>query len=355
MGIKAILVIIACSFNKSTALITITIFVKKILKMNDYLNNEIPVGISSCLLGEKVRYDGGHKKNNFITDVLSQYFTFKPFCPEMAIGLGVPRETIRLIKLNDEVRCVGTKSNNLDVTEQLYQVAQDQHHWHRELYGYILKKDSPSCGMERVKLYHATENVMPEKIAVGLYAKRLMDNFPYMPVEEEGRLIDFRLRENFIKRVFIYARWRTLMNTKTELTLAHLQKFHAQHKYIFMSHDQNIMRELGNLVANHQHENINHICEDYVATMMKLLKKIATPKNHVNTLKHLQGYLKSHIDAQDKEELEQINEQYRQGLLPLIVPITILRHHFRRHPVEYINDSYYLNPHPKELMLFNQL
>lgn len=325
------------------------------LKMNDDLKNEIQIGISSCLLGDKVRYDGGHKKNSFITDVLSQYFTFKAFCPEMAIGLGVPRETIRLIKLNDEIKCVGTKTKELDVTKQLYQMAEEQRGWHQELFGYILKKDSPSCGMERVKLYHPTENVMPEKIASGLYAKRLMDNFPNMPIEEEGRLFDFRLRENFIKRVFIYARWRTLVGQENQVTISQLQKFHAQHKYIFMSHDQNTMRELGSLVANHQNNNITDICEEYIATMMQLLKKIATPKNHVNTLKHLQGYLKNYLDAADKEELGQINEQYRQGLLPLIVPITLLRHHFRRYPVEYINDSYYLNPHPKELMLFNHL
>lgn len=321
--------------------------------MNIETLSKIKVGISSCLLGEKVRFDSGHKKNAYVTDTLNDYFEFTPFCPEVSIGLGIPRETIRLVTVDEEIRCVGTKSPDLDVTEELYQSADDQKGWHAELSGYILKKDSPSCGMERVKLYKGIEkNQMAEKSGVGLYAKRLMENFPHLPIEEEGRLSDPRLRENFIQRVYIYARWQEMEHKG--FTLAGLQEFHAQHKYIFMSHNQNQGRTLGASLANSD-KDIETLALDYLGLMMALLKSIATVKNHVNTLQHIQGYLKNDLDAGDKEELRATIEDYQKFLLPLIVPITLLRHHFRRHPKGYIENSYYLKPHPGELMLLNNI
>lgn len=321
--------------------------------MNSEQLSQIKIGISSCLMGENVRFDSGHKKNSYITGILSNYFEFAPFCPEVSIGLGIPRETIRLVNVDDEVRCVGTKSVDLDVTEKLYQSAEDQKGWHIDLSGYILKKDSPSCGMERVKLYKGIEKGhMAEKVGVGLYAKRLMENFPHLPVEEEGRLGDAALRENFIQRVYIYARWQAM--EKEGFTLAGLQAFHAQHKYIFMSHNQNLGRTLGASLANSDKE-VSALALDYLALMMTLLKSTATRKNHVNTLQHIQGYLKNDLDAGDKEELRATIEDYHKGLLPLIVPITLLRHHFRRNPKNYIEKSYYLQPYPGEMMLLNHI
>lgn len=321
--------------------------------MNSEAPAKIKIGISSCLMGENVRFDSGHKKNAYITGILSDYFEFTPFCPEVSIGLGIPRETIRLVNVDDEVRCVGTKSADLDVTEKLYQSADEQKGWHADLSGYILKKDSPSCGMERVKLYKGIEKgQMAEKAGIGLYAKRLMENFPHLPVEEEGRLGDAALRENFIQRVYIYARWQAL--EKKGFTLAGLQAFHAQHKYIFMSHNQNLGRALGASLANSDKE-IDALALDYLASMMALLKSTATRKNHVNTLQHMQGYLKNDLDVGDKEELRSTIADYHKGLLPLIVPITLLRHHFRRHPKNYIENSYYLQPHPGEMMLLNHI
>ncbi len=311
---------------------------------------KIKVGVSSCLMGEKVRFDSGHKKNAYINDILSDYFEFSGFCPEVDIGLGTPRETIRLVQIDDEVRCVGTKTPELDVTEKLKASADNQKHWHQDLCGYILKKSSPSCGMERVNLYKGKH---PDKTGVGLYAKRLMENFPQLPVEEEGRLGDARLRENFIQRVYVFARWKTLM--AENLTMQGLQQFHAQHKYIFMSHDQVLAKELGALLAQKGTQNIQDLADHYLAHMMGLLKIIATRKTHVNTLQHLQGYLKTHINSDDKQELLFNFEQYRKGLLPLIVPITLLRHYFRRFPNDYITNSYYMQPHPGELMLLNGL
>jgi len=310
----------------------------------------IKIGVSSCLLGAKVRFDSGHKKNAYITGILQEHFEFVPFCPEVEVGLGIPRETIRLVSINDETRCKGTKTEALDVTEKLYDIAEKQKHWHADLCGYILKKDSPSCGMERVKLYHKD---MPRKKGVGLYAQRLMENFPHLPVEEEGRLEDAHLRENFIRRVYVYSRWRNML--QQGLTLAALQAFHANHKYIFMSHDQLKAKELGALLAVTKNVDIESLVADYLARMMALLKIIASKNNHVNTLQHIQGYLKKHLDSDDKAELNSVIADYRQGLLPIIVPITLLRHHFRRHPHDYITQSFYMSPHPGEMMLLNHI
>jgi uncharacterized protein YbgA (DUF1722 family)/uncharacterized protein YbbK (DUF523 family) len=311
---------------------------------------KIKLGVSSCLMGEPVRFDSGHKRNQYINQVLTDYFDFSTFCPEMSIGLGTPREAIRLVQIDDQVHCVGSKTPSLDVTQKLYEVADQQKNWHHDLCGYILKKSSPSCGMERVNLYKGKQ---PDKTGVGLYAKRLMENFPHLPVEEEARLGDAKLRENFIQRVYIYSRWKTLL--ANNLTLPALQQFHAQHKYIFMSHDQLKAKELGALLAKTHSGSLDDLAQQYLSSMMTLLKCVATTKNHVNTLQHIQGYLKNHISGDDKQELLFNIDQYRQGLLPLIVPITLLRHHFRHHPNDYITNTYYMQPHPGELMLLNGL
>ena len=318
--------------------------------MHTINSQKIKVGISSCLLGEKVRYDSGHKRNGYINTVLSQYFEFKSFCPEVAIGLGIPRETIRLVSIDDQIRCVGTSTPTLDVTEKLYQSADDQKNWHQQLGGYILKKDSPSCGMERVRLY---QNDMPVKKGVGLYAERLMDNFPNLPVEEEGRLEDPVIRENFLQRIFIYTRWKELCSEP--LQWKHLTKFHAQHKYIYMSHNQNLSRELGSWLADNNKLDVDEMYQYYLTTMMTLLKVKASRKSHVNTLQHIQGYLTDNLEGDDKKELTDIIHNYRNGLVPLIVPITLLRHHFMHHPDSYITESHYMQPHPSELMLLNSL
>mgnify|MGYP006095738385 FL=1 len=318
--------------------------------MNGKGLEKIKIGISSCLMGEKVRFDSGHKRNAYINGILANFFEFTTFCPEVEIGLSIPREPIRLVTLNDKVHCVGTRNPELDVTEDLYKSADEQQAWHRQLCGYILKKGSPSCGMERVRLYKGD---IPDHIGVGLYAERLMQNFPNLPVEEEGRLEDPVLRENFIQRVYIYSRWQNLM--EQAISMKSLTLFHAQHKYIYMSHDQSMARQLGSWLAESHKTDLDTLTTQYPLKMMTLLKHRATRKNHVNTLQHIQGYLKNHLDAGDKQELTTNIKQYREGLLPLIVPITLLRHHFRRYPNNYISNSYYMQPHPAELMLLNSL
>ena len=311
---------------------------------------KIKIGISSCLMGEKVRFDTGHKRNAYINSVLTPFFEFSSYCPEIEIGLGTPRAPLRLVAIDDQVRCVGVKDSSQDVTEKLYQSADEQKAWHQQLCGYILKKGSPSCGMERVRLYQGD---IPERKGVGLYAERLMQNFPDLPVEEEGRLEDSVLRENFIQRVYIYWRWQNLINQ--QFSFKDLNRFHAQHKYIYMSHSQSLAKELGSWLADNHEADMQTLTGQYLSKAMTLLKHSATRKNHANTLQHIQGYLKKHLTADDKQELTTNIDQYREGLLPLIVPITLLRHHLRRHPDQYISDSYYMQPHPAELSLLNNL
>ena len=306
----------------------------------------IPLGISSCLLGERVRFDGGHKQNRYIMDTLGQYFEFRSFCPEMAIGLGAPRPTLRLVRQDGQIEACGVKDETMNVTVQLIDIAEQQKDWHKSICGYIVKKGSPSCGMERVKVYHKD---IPEAIGSGLYTQTLMQNFPNLPVEEEGRLGDPVLRENFIQRIFIFHRWKAMV--QAEITQTRLTEFHARHKLILYSHDQNLGRDLGRELSSASVD----FADEYISRLMQILKITATRKNHVNVLEHIRGYLKNHLSRDDKAELSETIESYRLGLLPLIVPITLLRHHFRKYPNDYIQQSYYMRPHPDELMLLNTL
>ena len=309
---------------------------------------KIPVGISSCLLGQPVRYDGGHKRDSYIAGTLAQYFDFQVFCPEVAIGMGTPRPTIQLVGMGKEIRSLGVKNPDIDVTGQLRDYANQQKSVHDSLCGYILKKDSPSCGMERVKVY---VNSQPQKMGVGIYADAMMRNNPLLPVEEEGRLGDPRLRENFIQRVYVLYRWKRLM--AEGLTVGGLTRFHARHKLIIMSHENYV--DLGRLLATVTKANLNEVASSYIAQLMLTLKKVASRENHVNVLQHIQGYLKKELDVDDKAELCEVIERYRQGEVPLIVPLTLLKHHFRKNPDPYIEDSYYMSPYPQELQLINNI
>lgn len=309
---------------------------------------KIPIGISSCLLGEHVRFDGGHKRDAYITGTLGQYFEFHPFCPEVAIGLGVPRPTLHLVKIGDAVRCAGIKEPERDVTEPLRAIAGQQKERHAGLCGYILKKDSPSCGMERVKVY---EDNQPHRNGFGIYAREMMRNNPLLPVEEEGRMGDPGLRENFIQRVYVLHRWHELL--AEGLSAQSLTRFHARHKLIIMSHAD--YRDLGQLLAGLTRDNLAEVAEHYSLQLMNTLKIMASRGSHVNVLQHIQGYLKKELSADDKAELSEIIERYRNGEIPLIVPLTLLRHHFRKSPDPYIEESYYMSPYPQELQLINAL
>lgn len=313
----------------------------------------IEIGISSCLLGEKVRFDTGHKHNSYITGTLGQFFTFRAYCPEMAIGLGTPRETLRLVEDVAGVegtRCIGNKTKDLDVTQALYDAAKDQSDWIEQLSGYIFKKDSPSCGVYKVRVY---KKDMPERKGTGIYAKYIVDNYPDLPVEEEGRLGDPVLREKFIKQVFAYHHWR--QETQKGMSLHELMMFHSQYKYILMSHSQDRAKKLGAYVANGADLPLDEVKQDYWSEFMDILRISPSRKGHVNVLQHLQGFLKQDLDKDDKKELTETIEQYRLRLLPLIVPVVLLKHHFRKHPKPFVEQCRYLDPHPSELTLLNSL
>lgn len=311
---------------------------------------KIPVGISSCLLGERVRYDGGHKHDAYITGTLGRIFAFRSFCPEIEIGLGVPREPIQLVSDSGATRCVGTLNAQHDVTDRLLHCADEQQSWQANICGYIFKQGSPSCGVEEIRVFN---DGRPECSGAGIYAGRVMHNFPDLPVAEEGRLADPVMRENFIVRVFVFRRWQQLAAGEPDWTA--VTAFHARHKYLLMSHDQERTRELGRWLAAADTADSDALCRTYLSRLMAILENVATRENHVNVLQHIQGYLKERLDAADRQELVETIGQYRSGLLPLSVPITLLRHHFRCHPDDYIAQSYYVYPPPQDQALLNRL
>ncbi len=306
------------------------------------------LGVSQCLLGEPVRFDGNHKHDRYVTDTIARIFELVPVCPELAIGLGVPREPIRLEGDAERPRAVGVRTKELDVTDKLLDYGRRQARELTDISGYILKSKSPSCGLERVRVYRGGGAT---RSGTGVYVRGLRERRPLLPLEEEGRLCDPLLRENFFERVFAYRRWQDLVAAR--ITPARLVQFHADHKLSLMAHGPEPLRALGRLVAEAGRRPVGELTELYGSGFMQALERRATRRRHTNVLQHLAGYLKRKLDAPDKAELAELIEDYRQGLVPLIVPLTLLRHHFRRHPDPYVARQVYLNPHPRELMLHN--
>ena len=314
--------------------------------------SRIRVGISRCLLGEEVRFDGGHKHDGFLTGTLGRFFEWVPVCPEVEAGMGVPRESVRLLADPAGIRMVGVRSGS-DFTDAMksYSRLKVEELQRTDLHGFILKKDSPSCGMERVRLYAGAGTAVRQ--GRGMFAEELMARFPDLPVEEEGRLHDLGLRENFIERVFAFHRWSEF--TAGRPRPKDLVQFHTQHKLTILSHDRPSYEKLGRLVSAAGRKNMLALLKEYGMLFMQALKHRATAKKHANVLYHLAGYLKSALDSQDKAELVACIEEYRNGLIPLVVPITLLLHHFRRHPDPWVLGQSYLNPYPGELMLRNHV
>lgn len=307
----------------------------------------IRLGISSCLLGQPVRFDGNHKHDHYITDTLGEVFEFVAVCPEVAIGMGIPRPTIRLVGTPEASRALGVKDTSLDVTDRLIDYGRRMAGKLGDISGYILKSKSPSCGMERVKLYDGHGG--GSKQGVGLYAREIMQAQPLLPVEEDGRLGDPMLRDNFLERVFAYHRWRQLRARR--LTPKALVEFHTAHKLAIMAHGTEHYRALGRLVADAGKQPIGALAERYINGFMTALQHRATARRHTNVLQHVMGYLKKDLSRDDKQELLELIDAYRLGKVPRIVPITLLKHHFRTHPNDYMAGQTYLNPSPLELKL----
>jgi uncharacterized protein YbgA (DUF1722 family)/uncharacterized protein YbbK (DUF523 family) len=314
---------------------------------------QIRLGVSTCLLGEEVRYDGGHKLDRFLVNTLGRFFEWVPVCPEVEMGLPTPRESMRLIGDPEVPRLIAPKSGT-DYTEQMQAWAHQRVEQlaQTKLHGFIFKKDSPSSGLFRVKVYN--EHGMAQRNGTGMFPRAVMNRFPLLPLEEEGRLNDMPLRENFIERVFTYYRWTELLDN--EPTPGGLVCFHTAHKLTLMAHSPSHYQEMGRLVAQAGTLPWDELADTYGRQLMEGLAVLGKPGKHVNVLQHLMGYLKNHLSSEDKQELLSLIEDYRQGLLPLIVPLTLLKHHLSRYPVpEWVHQQVYLNPYPKELMLRNHV
>jgi len=312
---------------------------------------QVRLGVSACLLGAKVRFDGGHKRNRFLIEELGSHFEFVPFCPEVAIGMGTPRPSIRLVGDVEAPRALGSRDDGLDVTDALQAYSDNRARRLQGLSGFIFKKDSPSCGMARVKVY--SEKGMPQRDGVGIFARAVQQANPLLPVEEEGRLNDSVLRENFVSRVFVYARWQALR--QQGLSKKGLLDFHTRHKLLLMAHSPVAYRELGRSLAQLDHATLDELADGYIERVMQVLKKPASRKRHVNVLQHLLGYLRKHVDAANRADLAGVIDDYRRGMVPLVVPVTLLQHHFHSNPHPWISRQVYMKPHPRELMLRNTL
>jgi uncharacterized protein YbgA (DUF1722 family)/uncharacterized protein YbbK (DUF523 family) len=317
-----------------------------------FMADKIRLGISACLLGEQVRYDGGHKWDRFLTDTLGKYAEFVPVCPEVECGLGVPREAMRLVGDPQNPRLVTIRSG-LDHTERMLGWARTRVvELEKEgLCGFIFKSGSPSSGMERVKVYGPSGT--PAKTGVGLFARAFMEHFPLLPVEDEGRLHDPVLRENFIEAIFTLQRWRQMLALDGDRSA--LVDFHTRHKLLLRAHSLEHMRQLGKLVARAADLPVPELYDRYQQLLLEALKRKTTTRKNTDVLYHLMGYFKSDLDPDEKQELRDLIDLYHQGLLPLIVPVTLINHYVRKYDQPYLKGQWYLHPHPMELQLRNHV
>ncbi|MEE3650901.1 MULTISPECIES: YbgA family protein [unclassified Brenneria] len=312
--------------------------------------NQIPVGISACLLGSAVRFDGGHKRLAFAVEQLAPYFHFEPVCPELAVGLPVPRPALRLIK--DAAGNITLRASNgspLDMTQRMQRFSAEKVSQLQHLCGYIVCAKSPCCGMERVKVYDASQKNAC-KSGIGLFTQALLRQMPWLPVEEDGRLHDPGLRENFIERVYtlheLHQLWRQ------GLSRGALMAFHSRYKLLLLAHSQPEYRELGRFVAGMDRwASLDEFVAEYRLRLMKLLTHPATRRNHTNVLMHVQGYFRRQLSPSQRQELTQLIDRYRQGLQPLLAPITLLKHYMAEYPDDYLAEQRYFEPYPEALRL----
>ncbi len=311
------------------------------------------LGISTCLLGENVRYDGGHKLDRFLAHTLGEYVEWVPVCPEVETGMSVPREALRLVGDPQAPRLVTIKTKR-DYTERMEAWARERLDGLAEigLHGFVFKSRSPSSGLYRVKIY--TEEGMPSHSGSGIFPREVMRRFPLLPLEEEGRLHDMHLRENFIDRVFAYYRWTCLLAENP--TPGGLVAFHTAHKLTLMAHSPSHYREMGRMVAQAGSQPWDELTAAYGRALMDGLSVMTSPGKHANVLQHLMGFLKEALSGEDKAELLAYIEDYRRGMVPLIVPLTLLKHHLARHDApDWVHQQVYLHPYPKELLLRNHV
>ena len=312
------------------------------------MDTEIKIGVSACVLGETVRFDGGHKSSRFVTKELGQHFQFVPVCPEVESGMPVPRPTIRLVSNEERIALVETRDATKDHTDTMVNFSRQRvgRLQQEQLRGYVVCAKSPTCGMERVKVYGSN---MAEKSGVGLYTQELMEQRPWLPIEEDGRLNDPILKENFVTRVFCLHDFYQTMDG--EPTAGKIVSFHSRYKLTLMAHHPASYKELGKLVAKISDYSMDEFYPLYRVGLMAAMTHRASRKNNTNVLMHIQGYFKKVLDKNEKAELCRVIDDYRVGLLPLLAPLTLLKHHMQRFPDEYLQSQKFLNPYPQELRL----
>ena len=317
------------------------------------MTEKIRIGVSSCLIGEKVRWNGDHKQDRYVREILSRYFEYIPVCPEVEVGMGVPRETVALYgdpekpsMISKKTQTDWTKPMEKYIKSRINTLSAD------DLCGYIFKSKSPSCGMGRVPLYSEFGS-HKVKHGPGMFANAFINSFPLVPTEEEGRLNDPRIRENFIVRVFSFKRFNLLLNEK--FSLGQWVKFHTQHKFLLLAHSRKHYDDLGELVAHSKTIKPSELKKKYGELFMEALTSKSTPKKNTDVLLHMMGFLKKLLTKIEKEDILSTIEDYRSEILPLIVPVTLIRHQVKKHNIEYLHDQVHLNPHPKELMLLNHV
>jgi uncharacterized protein YbgA (DUF1722 family)/uncharacterized protein YbbK (DUF523 family) len=320
--------------------------------MQDFFSAKPRIGISACLLGQKVRYDGGDKRDPFLTETFGPHVEWVPVCPEAEVGMGVPRDPVRLVGDPAAPRMIAERSGK-DWTRNMYHfnVQRVRTIKELELSGYIFKKDSPSCGVERVRVYN--RNGIPSRAGRGLFASAVMSELPLLPVEEEGRLNDPSLRENFVERIFAYHRWQR--HTHQRKSVRSLVDFHTRHKFLLLAHSERHYTKLGRMVAEVKQSPIADADEEYGHVFMAGLAIHATVKKHCNVLNHIMGYFSKELSSSEREELIALIDDFRRKLAPLIVPLTLIRHYVNKYSVAYLQDQVYLQPSPKELLLRNHV
>jgi uncharacterized protein YbgA (DUF1722 family)/uncharacterized protein YbbK (DUF523 family) len=311
------------------------------------------LGVSSCLLGTMCRYDGGHSKDKFVLNELGKYFDFEPFCPEKLV-FATPREAIRQVKINDEI-FIKTTNSNQDVTILLSEISKllvskiDEN----SLCGFVFKSKSPTCGMQRVKIYSDKKNAQSENTGMGVFSNELKKRFPYLPMEEEGRLTDPWLRENFLMQVFAYKAIFEFLNAKP--TYNDLIEFHTSYKYLIYSKSHHFYKKLGNVVANHDNKTFFAVLEEYKEIFLEAISQKGTIKNTYNVLLHIYGYFKKVISKDEKDEILATIEEFKKGIIPLITVIKIIKIYIKKFNIEYLQTQVFLTPYPKEFALRSKI
>ena len=309
----------------------------------------IKVGVSACVMGEKVRFDGGHKRSGYVAQYLAEVFEMQPVCPEVGIGMPVPRPAIRVVESEGGKHALrDSKDNSIDYTEKLDAFYAKKSAQIAHLDGFIFCGKSPTCGTERIKVYDDKGNLQHRK-GIGMFAQQVKEQYPHLPIEEDGRLNDQGLRESFITKVYVHHRFRK--EVAENPTIASLVSFHSSHKFLVMAYSPQAYQSLGRLVAKAKDEGIESTMEQYMTIIMKTLSKPTNRKKHTNVLMHLQGFFKKQLSKEDKQELSEQIDKYRLGYVPLLAPVTLLQHHLKNFPNDYLKQQVYLAPFPEQLGL----